>query len=75
MVPKTVRKIDTLVGARVRLRRKDVGFSQTALGEKLGVSFQQIQKYETGKNRISAGSLYELSKALSVPVGYFFEDC
>jgi transcriptional regulator with XRE-family HTH domain len=64
-----------LVGVRVRLRRKELGLNQTKLAKKIGVSFQQVQKYETAANRISAGALYELSKALSVPITYFFEDC
>jgi transcriptional regulator with XRE-family HTH domain len=73
-MPRTIRYVDAWVGARLQLRRKELGLSQAALGEKLGVTFQQIQKYEKGKNRVSAGVLYEISKALDVPVGYFFED-
>jgi transcriptional regulator with XRE-family HTH domain len=72
-MPKTVSRINTSIGTRVRLLRERLGVSQTALGEKLGVSFQQMQKYESGINRISAASLYEISKVLSVPIGYFFE--
>jgi transcriptional regulator with XRE-family HTH domain len=63
-----------LVGARIQLRRRELGLSQTDLVQKLDVSFQQVQKYETGKNRVSAGVLYEISKALDVSVGFFFED-
>jgi ribosome-binding protein aMBF1 (putative translation factor) len=74
-MPKIIRDVDILVGIRVRLRRREAGLSQGALGEKLGVSFQQVQKYENGGDRISAGVLYELSKALSVPITYFFEGC
>jgi transcriptional regulator with XRE-family HTH domain len=73
-MPRTIRYVDAWVGARIQLRRRELGLSQAALGEKLGVSFQQVQKYESGKNRVSAGVLYEISKALDVPVGYFFED-
>jgi transcriptional regulator with XRE-family HTH domain len=74
LMPRTIRYVDAWVGARLQLRRRELGLSQTELGEKLGLSFQQVQKYEAGKNRVSAGVLYEISKALSVPVGYFFED-
>jgi len=73
-MPRTIRYVDAWVGARVLLRRRELGLSQAELGEKLGVSFQQVQKYEKGRNRVSAGMLYEISKALDVPVGYFFED-
>ena len=73
-MPRTIRYVDAWVGARVLLRRRELGLSQTELGEKLGVSFQQVQKYEKGRNRVSAGMLYEISKARNVPVGYFFED-
>ena len=72
-MPKTMSKLNGVIGARLRRRRKELGFSQTAIGDKLGIAFQQIQKYENGMNRISAASLYELSKVLSVPLGYFFE--
>ena len=64
---------DVLVGSRVRFRRTELGLTQQALAEKLGVTFQQVQKYEKGTNRIGAGRLQEVSKALSVPVSYFFE--
>jgi transcriptional regulator with XRE-family HTH domain len=59
---------------RVRLRREALGMSQTELGRALGVTFQQVQKYENGKSRIAAGQLQALSKILSVPVPYFFEN-
>ena len=67
-------KIDSLIGARLLALRKERKLSQTAVGEQLGVTFQQIQKYERGINRISAASLHELSQALSVPMEYFFEN-
>jgi transcriptional regulator with XRE-family HTH domain len=73
-MPRTIRYVDAWVGARIQLRRRQLGLSQATLGEKFGVSFQQVQKYESGKNRVSAGVLYEISKALDVPIGYFFED-
>lgn len=66
-------EIDTHVGVRVRMRRKLLGLSQSDLGEALGLTFQQIQKYERGTNRISASKLYETASALKVPVGFFFE--
>lgn len=69
-----VTEIDQLIGQRVRVRRTLLDMSQEALAEMLGVSFQQLQKYEKGINRISASRLFELSQALRVPVGYFFED-
>lgn len=65
---------DVHVGARVRLRRTLLGMSQEKLGEALGLTFQQVQKYERGANRIGASRLLELSQVLEVPVGFFFED-
>ena len=66
--------IDVHVGSRVRLRRTLLGLNQTQLGEKLGITYQQIQKYETGFNRISASRLYMLTKILDTPLAYFFDD-
>ena len=65
--------IDTHVGARVRARRKALGLSQSELGTALGLTFQQVQKYERGTNRISASKLYETALALKVPVVHFFD--
>ena len=65
--------IDIHVGSRMKIRRILLGFSQSALSSLVGLSFQQIQKYETGANRVSASRLYRFSKALDVSVGYFFE--
>lgn len=65
--------IDSHVGTRIKKRRKDVRMTQEKLGEQLGVTFQQVQKYERGANRIGAGRLWELSKVLEVPITYFFE--
>ena len=56
------------------MRRKLFGLSQTALGEELGLTFQQVQKYERGTNRVSSSRLFELTRILGVPVSYFFED-
>ena len=66
--------IDVQVGSRVRLRRTLLGLNQTQLGERLGLTFQQIQKYERGVNRISASRLYQMSHILDVPVSAFFDD-
>lgn len=66
--------VDVHVGSRVRLRRTLLGMSQEKLGEAIGLTFQQVQKYERGSNRISAGTLYRLSQVLDVPVSFFF-DC
>jgi transcriptional regulator with XRE-family HTH domain len=64
---------DLQVGRRVRLRRLEMGVSQQKLGEHLGMSFQQVQKYEKGTNRISASRLQQIAKFLDVPVTYFFD--
>ena len=66
--------IDVYVGSRVRIRRTMLGVSQEKLGEHLGVSFQQIQKYEKGANRIGASRLQQIAGMLSTPVSFFFED-
>ena len=66
--------IDAHVGQRVRTRRTLLGLNQTALGGALGLTFQQLQKYERGANRISASRLYELGQVLDVPVSYFFAE-
>lgn len=66
--------IDVHVGRRLLLRRTLLGISQECLAHLLGLTFQQIQKYERGQNRIGASRLWDLSKVLKVPVGFFFED-
>jgi transcriptional regulator with XRE-family HTH domain len=66
--------IDIHVGSRVRLRRMMLGMSQEKLGESLGITFQQIQKYEKGTNRIGASRLQHIARVLNVPVSFFFED-
>ena len=66
--------IDVHVGQRVRQRRTLLGYSQERLADALNLTFQQVQKYERGANRVGAGRLYELSHALDVPVNYFFEE-
>jgi transcriptional regulator with XRE-family HTH domain len=66
--------IDQQVGARLRMQRMLVGMSQEKLGEALGVTFQQIQKYEKGSNRVSASTLKQIAQALNVPPSFFLED-
>jgi len=66
--------VDVHVGARVRLRRMILGMSQETLGKSLGLTFQQIQKYEKGVNRIGASRIFELSGLLSVPIQFFYDD-
>src|SRR3954451_25149452 len=70
----TPNPIDVRVGARLRLRRNMLGLSQGTLGEAIGLTFQQVQKYERGANRIGASRLHELSRVLDVPVSFFFDD-
>lgn len=69
---KTPNDVDAMAGARLKLQRQMCNMSQTDLGNKLGITFQQIQKYENGKNRISASRLKQLSQILGVSVSYFF---
>ncbi len=66
--------VDVHVGARLRVRRTLLGMSQTTLGDAIGLTFQQVQKYENGMNRISASRLFDLARVLDVPVEYFFDD-
>src|ERR1700724_1021050 len=74
LVPKKqANPVDLLVGNRVRIRRMLIGMSQERLGELLGLTFQQVQKYEKGVNRIGAGRLFEVSRILNVPVDFFYE--
>lgn len=67
-------EVDVHVGSRVRLRRAALGLSQDQLAAAIGLSFQQVQKYERGVNRIGASRLYEMGKVLQTPISYFFED-
>ena len=69
----SVNTVDTYVGSRIRLRRGITGYSQEKLAEEMGITFQQVQKYERGLNRVSAGRLWKLSKILGVSVNFFFE--
>ena len=73
MAKKPLNPIDKHVGSRVRMRRMMLGWSQTKLGDALGITFQQVQKYEKGTNRISASRLQHLSEILRVGVPFFFE--
>lgn len=68
------RPVDAHVGTRLKLRRTLVGMSQEKLGEKVGLTFQQIQKYERGANRIGSSRLFEFSQILDVPVSFFFDE-
>ena len=68
-----IHPIDLHVGNRVRTRRKSLNISQTELANGLGLTFQQVQKYERGLNRISASKLFEISRALKAPIAFFFE--
>jgi transcriptional regulator with XRE-family HTH domain len=67
------RRIDQHVGERIRARRAELGLTQEQLAQALQVSYQQVQKYETGANRISAGKIFEIARKLGVDVSYFFE--
>lgn len=70
---KQANPIDAYVGNRMRLRRMLIGLSQEKMGEMLGLTFQQVQKYEKGVNRIGAGRLYQIADILSVPINYFYD--
>jgi transcriptional regulator with XRE-family HTH domain len=70
---KSPNPIDIFVGSRVRMRRMLVGMSQEKLGDSLGLTFQQVQKYEKGANRIGASRLYQIARVLSVPVDFFYD--
>src|ERR1700755_3581621 len=65
--------VDRHVGLRIRMRRKELGISQERLAETIGLTFQQVQKYERAANRVSASKLWEMSRALSTNVSYFYE--
>ena len=73
-IKKKPNPIDIHVGSRVRLRRTMLGMSQEKLGEHLGITFQQIQKYEKGANRIGASRLQEIATVLNTPISFFFDD-
>jgi transcriptional regulator with XRE-family HTH domain len=74
MAGKKPNPVDQHVGSRVRLRRMLLGMSQERLGESMGLTFQQVQKYEKGVNRIGASRLFQISKILDVPIQFFFEE-
>lgn len=71
--PRSPNPVDVHVGTRLRLRRQVMKMSQERLGDSLGITFQQIQKYERGANRVGASRLWKISQILDVPVGFFFE--
>jgi transcriptional regulator with XRE-family HTH domain len=72
--PKKVTEADAKAGQRLRIRRNELGVSQGAVADHLGVTFQQVQKYENGTNRLSGGRLQQLAELLDVPVTYFFDE-
>ncbi len=74
MVKKNPNPVDVHVGGRVRMRRILISLSQEKLGDQLGLTFQQVQKYEKGSNRISASRLWQMAQILGVPVSFFFDD-
>ena len=73
MTPGEAHPTDRHVGMNIRTRRKAIGMSQITLAQAVGLTFQQIQKYERGLNRVSASKLFEVARALSVPVSFFFD--
>ena len=74
MARKSPEPVDRYVGARIRMRRLMLNLSQTQLGDALGLTFQQVQKYEKGSNRVGASRLQHIANILKVPVSFFFED-
>ena len=66
--------VDIHVGSRIRMRRTLLGLSQEKLGDALGLTFQQVQKYERGANRVGSSRLYEISRILDVPISFFFDE-
>ena len=73
VVTRGMTQLDRFVGGRIKQRRKALKMSQGELGKQLGVTFQQVQKYERGANRVSAGALYKIAAALDVPITYFYD--
>jgi len=73
-MPTNPNPVDIHVGGRIRLRRTLLGMSQEKLGVAIGLTFQQVQKYERGTNRVGSSRLYQLAKVLNVPVSFFFDD-
>ena len=71
--PRAANPVDVHVGTRVRLRRKVLKMSQEKLGDMLGVTFQQVQKYERGSNRVGASRLWKMAQVMDVPVGFFYD--
>lgn len=73
-MPSKPNPVDVHVGSRIRLRRTLLGMSQEKLGAAIGLTFQQVQKYERGTNRVGSSRLYQLARVLNVPVSFFFDD-
>ena len=74
MSAKTPSYVDHQVGRRIRQARRDAKLTQEQLGKLIGITFQQVQKYEKGVNRVSAGTLYEIAQALRLPISWFFDE-
>ena len=74
MSAKTPSHVDHQVGRRIRQARRDAKLTQEQLGNMIGLTFQQVQKYEKGVNRVSAGTLYEISQVLDLPISWFFDE-
>lgn len=74
MSAKTPSHVDHQVGRRIRQARRAAKLTQGQLGDKIGLTFQQVQKYEKGVNRVSAGTLYEIAKVLDIPISWFFDE-
>src|SRR5258707_7357109 len=72
-MPRSPSEVDKYVGKRLAVARREAGLSQHALGRAIHTSYQQVQKYENGTNRVSAGTLLEFSRLLNIPISYFFE--
>lgn len=74
MSAKTPSHVDHQVGRRIRQARRDMKLTQEQLGNMIGLTFQQVQKYEKGVNRVSAGTLYEIAQVLDLPINWFFDE-
>lgn len=73
-VAQRLERIDAQIGARIRFRRRQLGLNQSELSKTIGVTFQQVHKYETGRSAVTAARLFAIAAALTCPVGYFYDD-
>lgn len=71
--PNPISSVDAVIGRRMKSRRNEINMTQMQIAAAVGVRYQQVQKYESGKDRVSAARLWEIAKTLNVPIGYFFE--